>query len=229
MYRNMIFLLAFILLWQTVPSSDLRAQSETRKVETSILFTAIRQNDDFYEIIEGFEPRIRHNYGFGGRVTFNLTNHLAVEGEVSYHPKERFIAVGGLFPPEFFGTLIGGTRTQGLFGVKAGKRFGKFGIFGKARPGFMRYSQIPNCPEGDVSRCTQGARTEFALDLGGVFEYYPTSRFVLRFDVGDTLVRHRELTRANFGNLPPTPNFPLQIGGGTTHNAQYSIAFGVRF
>lgn len=226
--KNMIpFVLAMFILVLT--AAQARAQSETPKVEASAVFTAIRQNDDFYRIVREFDWRVRHNYGFGGRLTFNLTEHIAVEGEITYHPKERSLGVGGLFPPENFGVEVGGTRTQGLFGAKVGKRFDKFGVFAKARPGFMRYSRVPNCPEGDVSRCTEGARTEFAFDIGGAFEYYPTSRFVVRFDAGDTIIRHRELTRANFGGLPPTPNFPLEVGGGTTHNAQYSVAFGVRF
>jgi hypothetical protein len=114
-----------------------------------------------------------------------------------------------------------------LFGVKAGKRGEKFGVFGKLRPGFMRFANVPDCPEGDINRCTVESKNEFALDIG-VIEYYPSRRFVIRFDAGDTIIRYRKLTRRNFENFPPTPQFPLKIGG-TTNNAQYTVGFGVRF
>jgi hypothetical protein len=205
------------------------AQTDTQKYEVGIVYTAIRQNDDFFQLIEGFEPRIRHNYGYGGRFTFNATDHLAIECEITFHPKDRFVLFGGLFPPTTEGSVIGGKRTQGLFGVKAGKRFEKIGLFGKVRPGFMRLSNIPDCPNGALSRCTTGGKTGFALDVGGVFEYYPTRRLVVRFDIGDTIIKYGKLNRAEFPDTPPEFQLPLKIGGGTTHNAQYSIGLGFRF
>jgi hypothetical protein len=230
MRKNRAFILAAILASLTAGVKETRAQSDTPKYEASAVFTAIRQNDDFYQIVQGFEPRIRHNYGVGGRFTFNLNRAIALEAELTYHPKERGASVSGLFPGQVFdAALIGGKRTEGLFGVKAGKRGRRFGIFAKARPGFMRFDNVPDCPNGDVARCTVGGKAEFALDVGGAFEYYPARRFVIRFDAGDTIIRYRHLTRANFGGLPPTPQFPLEVGGGTTNNAQYSVGFGIRF
>lgn len=230
MHKSSVFILVAIFAFLTVGAKAAHAQSDTPKFEASAVFTAIRQNDDFYQIIEGFDPRIRHNYGGGGRFTFNLTRAIALEAELTYHPKARGASVSGLFPGQVFdAALVGGKRTEGLFGVKAGKRGQRFGVFAKLRPGFMRFSNVPDCPNGDVARCTVGGKTEFALDVGGAFEYYPTRRFVIRFDAGDTIIRYRHLTRANFGSLPPTPQFPLEVGGGTTHNAQYSVGFGVRF
>ena len=230
MHKRGVFVLLSVSALLAIAVSEARAQSDTPRYETGVVFTAIRQNDDFYQLVQGFGPRIRHNYGVGGRFTYNLTRAIAIEGELTYHPKERGVFFSGLFPGQFFdAAFIGGKRTEGLFGVKAGKRGERFGVFAKARPGFMHFDNVPDCPGGDVARCTVGGKTEFALDLGGVFEYYPTRRFVIRFDAGDTIIRYRKLTRANFGGLPPTPQFPLELGGGTTNNAQYSIGFGVRF
>ena len=53
------------------------AQSDARRYEAGFVVTAIRQNDDFFQIVEGFEPRIRHNFGYGGRFTFNGTDFWA--------------------------------------------------------------------------------------------------------------------------------------------------------
>jgi hypothetical protein len=62
-------------------------------------------------------------------------------------------------------------------------------VFGKARPGFIHFSRVLGfgCFNGP---CPQPRKTVFAFDVGGVFEYYPSRRTVLRFDVGDTIIRH---------------------------------------
>jgi len=52
--------------------------------------------------------------------------------------------------------------------------------------------------------------TRFALDLGGVIEFYPSRRFVLRVDLGDTVIR----------NSQP---------GRTSHNFQFGAGIGIRF
>jgi hypothetical protein len=58
------------------------------------------------------------------------------------------------------------------------------------------------------------------VDLGGVVEYYPSPRRVLRFDVGDTIIHFRDTIRiAN----------PERIEGGTVHSLQLNIGFGIRF
>lgn len=228
MQRRYVFIVSAIVMLLSFNAPLARAQSDAPKTEVSAVVTAIRQGDDFYQLGFGFQPRTRHNYGIGGRLTYNLNNAIALEGELTFHPKERGIRIGGLFPPFTSGVLIGGQRLEGLFGVKAGKRWGKFGIFAKARPGFMRFSEVSDCPGGDRARCTQGGKTQFALDIGGVLEYYPTRRFVVRFDAGDTIIRYGKLSRAVTAALPEALA-PVQFGGGTINNAQYSIGFGIRF
>jgi hypothetical protein len=52
--------------------------------------------------------------------------------------------------------------------------------------------------------------TEFALDIGGVFELYPSRRVAFRFDIGDTIIR--------FGGL-----------GFTSHNLQITTGVALRF
>src|SRR6185295_14071423 len=103
-------------------------------------------------------------------------------------------AEGNFFPRD--SVLDGGKKTQGFFGVKAGKRFEKFGVFAKARPGFVNYSRGDYQFAGACIAvfpppigCYQPvSRTNFAIDVGGVFEYYPSKRTIVRFDVGDTIV-----------------------------------------
>ena len=59
-------------------------------------------------------------------------------------------------------------------------------------------------------------RTEFAFDLGGVLEFYPSARTVARIDAGDTMIRHRSSA------VPPCQEC-------TTHNFSSRFGVGVRF
>ena len=76
-----------------------------------------------------FFPGIHVEPGLGGRVTFNLNESIAVEAEGNY------------FTPEQFSIPEGGRMFQGQFGTKIGKRFDRWGVFGKARPGFVGFSR----------------------------------------------------------------------------------------
>lgn len=218
--KNLWFFIA--LLFFPLYAIPARAQSDPPKLDVSLVFTAIRQADDFFQIIpeNQFPPRIRHNFGYGGRVTYNITSGIGVEGEVTYFPKERFLGIGGPFST-ITGFNVGGKRTQGLFGIKAGKRWEKFGVFAKVRPGFMRLDQVPDC-ENSTTICNTTSSNQFAFDIGGILEYYPSTHTIVRFDAGDTLIRYKKLDA-----LPGV--IPTQFGGGTTNNAQYSVSLGFRF
>jgi hypothetical protein len=55
---------------------------------------------------------------------------IAAEAEINFLPQKVAI-----LPAE-------GSAIQGQFGVKIGKRFEKFGIFGKVRPGFLSVNKV---------------------------------------------------------------------------------------
>jgi hypothetical protein len=162
--------------------------------------------------------------GFGGRFTINLNEHVAVEAETNFYPTES------TFPTE----ETGGRAVQGLFGVKAGKRFDKFGLFVKARPGLVHFTRVLRVT-GFTNEIfdgqsfiipnfrTQGV-THFATDLGGVVEFYPTRRIVTRFDIGDTIIRDR-------GYVPPpfSGSVFTHFNGATSHNFQFNAGIGLRF
>ena len=156
--------------------------------------------------------------GFGGRLTYNITDNVAVEAEGNFFPEDNFFRDGD--------------KTQGLFGVKAGKRFERVGIFGKARPGFMYFS------EGDV-RFTGGAgcvgaapiprscfeissKTRFAMDVGAVLEIYPTRRLIIRLDGGDTIL-HTGAETVTVGTVT------FQRPASTGHLLQGTVGAGFRF
>lgn len=178
--RKRFFTITIAALLLSITDQAAHAQSEMPKLELGAQFSAIRLSD--------FRPTRRGSsiyfskweVGVGGRATYNFNSHLAVEGEVNF-----------FFPEDSL--LRGNLRTEGLFGVKAGKRWDRFGLFGKLRPGFMISEAMCLTKEGRAARCSEPVPREnnVALDLGFVLEVYTSRRYILRLDVGDTLIRDR--------------------------------------
>ena len=138
--------------------------------------------------------------GVGGRFTYNLSEYAALDAELVHYPESS-----GNFG-----------ETQGHFGVKAGRRFGRLvGLFAKARPGFLKLGPAVS------ARTPALGDTRFALDLGGVIELYPSRRSIVRVDVGDTIIPLGD-TPINSALRPPR-------SFGTTHNKQTTFGFGYRF
>ncbi len=108
--------------------------------------------------------------GVGLNFDYNLTRGVAFDSALNFIPGQQGAQA----------------MTQGLFGIKMGGRFDRFGLFGKIRPGFIYYKDaIPG--GGDT---TPNSLTRFACDFGGVVELYPAHNSTVRFDVGTTLVRY---------------------------------------
>jgi hypothetical protein len=165
--------------------------------------------------------------GLGVRFAYNATKNIALEAE------------GNLFPHDARGRSFrnGGRATEGLFGVKIGKRYERFGIFAKARPGLISFTRgrVEVVPNNDGSAFPFDFRTErlthFAFDVGGVLEFYPSRRIVTRFDAGDTIIRYGA-TNATAISGPDGGPFvltPITIPGGTGHNFQFTAGVGFRF
>ncbi|NOT59913.1 MAG: hypothetical protein HOP19_06770 [Acidobacteria bacterium] len=166
--------------------------------------------------------------GGGVRFTYNLNAHLALEGEANLFNR---MGIGY----EMRGQLLGG--------LKAGARFNKFGLFGKIRPGIMRnedftftnapcfnFSQPPN---SNLPQCRFEPITlnDFALDIGGVLEFYLARRWVIRFDVGDLIVRRRRESFTDVTTSPPISviHTPAPDSVFTRHNLQVNAGVGFRF
>ena len=165
--------------------------------------------------------------GFGGRLGYNINRNIALEAEMNFFPRDK--------------NFEGGRKLQGLFGIKAGRRFGKFGLFAKGRPGFLRESKEDFTPQvrlciaifpPPVGCSDPISKTNFAIDIGGVVEYSFSKRFVLRFDAGDTIVHfssRRTVVSVPFFNGQGATVGLVSVGPETTHNFQSNVGFGFRF
>ena len=190
--------LSLLIALTTVYSQRTTAQQtkpaeELPKVEVGIDFTALMSGS------------IETHPGGGARLTYNLNRHFALEGAA-------YFAAGNN------GT---GTITQGMFGIKAGQRFKKVGLFVKARPGVINLSQADYdlVPNGSSQPFLIGSfneppfqvvtrsRTDFALDVGPVLEIYPKKKFFLRFDTGILLEWVGSRTFHSFQFDPVTGGF----------------------
>jgi hypothetical protein len=157
-----------------------------------------------------------NDIGFGGRFTFYPITKLGVEFETSLFPKGLGKSVA-----------FSGRRSEMLFGIKSGLRIGKFGFFGKVRPGFIRFSEASH-PIACILiyppplECVIGAegKTSFALDFGGIVETYPSRHFVIRADIGDTMIRF---------NGPAFIGQRGLINNSNVHNFRVNAGAGLRF
>jgi hypothetical protein len=140
--------------------------------------------------------------GGGGRITYNINDAFALEGEANFLPdNEDYL-------------FSGGRQSQYLFGLKSGQRGETVGIFGKVRPGFVQFNRYfigennPVCGGFTLPGECFGTRRNFALDVGGGFEYYPNRFTVIRFDFSNLIIRYL---------------------GQTDNTLQISIGAGLRF
>ena len=79
-------------------------------------------------------------------------------------------------------------------------------------------------PGGSIPSHERASSTEPNLDVGGVVEYYTARGVILRFDLGDSIIRYARRTVRVSDFVPP-----LKAGDFTTHNWQRSFGVSFRF
>jgi hypothetical protein len=220
-------------------ASEVLAQGDAPRFEIGGQFSLLPLNkpSSQFEDFEGFVSGQVTEPGFGARFTYNATNNIALEAEGNFFPgryKDFDVPSGQIY--------------QGQFGVKAGKRFKKVGLFIKIRPGFVRFTKVSQFTGlravtfihpfyGEVhyenAEFRIGKATYLSTDVGGVVEFYPSRRIVTRLDVGDTIIRYG-IYREPLGVVCPlsAPACPTQVferPAETMHNLQFSAGIGIRF
>lgn len=210
--RLLLLAIASLLL---VQSNSLAQTQDLRKFEIAAEFSTLGR-DQFGD--QRLEP------GGGARFTFNFNRNLAFE------------TAGYFFPQKCLSCQNAGNMTQVVAGAKFGKRFEKWGIFAKGRPGVVSFSRGEFNPVGVVPPGVVQVETNrinaFAVDVGGVVEFYPSERIVTRFDAGDTIIHFGRRTINGVTFNPITGDFtlfPFVRSARTTHNFQFMASVGWRF
>jgi hypothetical protein len=205
----------------------INAQSDDKKFEIGAQGSLLRVPARRFTTVGSttlFNEDLNNDWGFGGRTGYNFSRNIGIEAEVNFFPRDS--------------AADGGHKLQGLFGAKVGQRFEKGGVFLKARPGFVRFGRgqyqfgpggCPTVFPPPIGCFQPQATTNFAFDLGGVGEVYPSKNTIIRFDAGDTMIRFKaqRLVAAvdpSNGGLVVLPAAPE-----TRHNFQASVGFGFRF
>lgn len=240
----MIAALASLLLI----AGEALAQEDAPRFEIGGQFSLLTRNKPS---AQGDEFVSRHvaDPGFGARFTYNVTNAIALEAEGNFFPGRNFESEGNFFSRlDDDPGVPGGQIYQGQFGVKAGKRFKRVGLFAKLRPGFVRFTSVSQLTgirlitviHPSTNREVQienaefhiGKATYLSTDVGGVVEFYPSRRIVTRIDVGDTIIRYG-IYREPLGDVcvlsAPCPTRVFERPAETRHNLQFSAGIGIRF
>ena len=175
--------------------SSAHAQEKNPKYEFGIHYSALNVS-----------PRSDTDSGLGARFTYNFNDYIGVEAETNYFGNMREGSEGN--------------ERQGLFGVRAGKRNSRYGIFAKVRPGITRFYALGN--PADPTFFNQD-RTRFTMDVGGVFEYYVHRHVAVRVDAGDTMIRFKsgDFFRQDFNLVPVQKRL--------SHNLQINVGVALRF
>jgi hypothetical protein len=151
--------------------------------------------------------------GVGGWFSWHPTGLVGADAEMTFYPSS--------FPNE---NGFSSSRIEGLFGVTVGPRLPGVRPFARLRPGFLAFRGEPIVcilifPPPLSCELASG-RTLFAMDVGGGVELFPTSRAVIRVDVGDRILKY------------PGPSFRngrVSQESFYSHDFRLSAGAGVRF
>jgi hypothetical protein len=201
-------ILLFLCLFVGLPAAH--AQQEFSRVEIGGQFSAIGLLNANGSV--GIWP------GFGGRFDFNVTRRLALETQLDYFPPSapvRFLEQGGKTLQ-----LAAGLRGKVL-------QSKHFAVYGLIRPGFIHFtdtSQLTGAP-GTVPGTKIGPATYFALNLGGGVEFYPSPRWIARFELtGNPFLIPN--SRPSTVSVPPAS--PIPTPGIVNDRYRFSVGLGYR-
>lgn len=210
---HLVIALLGVLLMQSQAQSQ---STEVPKYEVAAEFTTFER--------EAFQTRTEP--GAGVRFTYNLNRMISLE------------TAGYFFPRQCIECRNNGNMTEVVGGVKIGKRFEHWGIFGKARPGVASFSRgkfnvVPNPSNpGFPFEFLPARLNAFATDIGGVVEFYPSKHIVTRFDAGDTIIHYgrRPVEVITFDSTTSTFSLvPFTLPARTANNFQFMASVGFRF
>jgi hypothetical protein len=201
----LVFLFFAFLSGTVVFAPAAFGQDEFSRFEVGGQFAAFRAVSDAQADVSFFP-------GLGARFAYNFNRRLAFEAQIDGVPQG--------VPP----TLLtqGGRVFSAVFGTRAKVlQSPHFAVFGLLRPGLLHFSSVGLL---ENQRVILRPHTFFTLNLGGGAEYYPTPRWILRFDITGNPYRIANATETvNAGGIRETVTLPGEI------NDQFRLTFGVGY
>ncbi len=193
------FFLAGLAL--AVGAAPARGQSQLSRAEVGAQFSLLH--------MERF-PTTEPEPGLGGRFTWNLCPSLALETEFNIFPNDyrpSSATDGGRIFSWFTGLKVAGIRRR------------KFAAFGKIRPGLVTFGNV--AVQTSPTTVENRRVAHFATDLGGVLEVSLSPRWILRTDLGVTLIhiadRSLEVGPGSFIRAPGEIRPALQFTTGFSY------------
>jgi hypothetical protein len=202
-------LLWFFVMAYLAPAAH--GQEAFSRSEISGQFSTIRFYDDSGK---------RYFLGFGGRYDFNLNRRLALEAQVDFFPKDTFPIL----------QRQGGKIVNLLAGVRAkAVQSRHFAVYGLLRPSLLVFTNVPQFsgPPGTLPGFKLGAQAQFALNLGGGVEYYPTPRLITRFEISGDPTRFAN-TQQTVTVCPPCKPVTYPLPGAIGDTWRMSVGVGYR-
>jgi hypothetical protein len=150
----------------SVVAPRLHAQAQYSRFELGAQYSTIRQdNNNFQE---------KNFSGFGGRFDWNLNRRVAFESQVDFFPQD------GIPLP----LVQGGKTLEVVVGIRAKViQTHQISIFGVVRPGLLHFTNVEFTSGASDPAYVFHPATYFVLNLGGGMEYYPSPRWIFRFDI----------------------------------------------
>lgn len=157
--------------------------------------------------------------GIGVEGAWRIAPLLAIDGALSWLPGN---GDDGAPQVEDQGRLLG------LIGVRSGVQRGPVEVFGRVRPGFLRFSDESPVPcilifPPPLTCQVLGGKTTFVTEIGGGlrFSLGQAQRAYISFDIGDLLVR--------YDGPAIRPDGSVSDDGFVSHNLLTSVGVGWRF
>jgi len=160
---------------------------------------------------------ISYFLGVGGRYDFNLNRRLAFETQVEFFPSD--------IRPIY--QYRGGKTVHIVSGVRAKAYQSKrYAVFGLIRPGLLVFSDVPQFSAG-ATGVKHGAQGDFAPNLGGGVEFYPTPRLITRFELSGNPIRVAN-TKESIVECPPCHQVIVLSPGSVPDTWRFSFGVGYR-
>lgn len=165
-YKIVFCCTLLVVLGTLIAASPALAQEEYSRVELGAQYSTIRETNSNFQA--------NNLSGLGARFDWNFTRRLAFESQFDFFPENALPLP----------LVQGGQTTQAVFGIRAKViQTRNLSVFGLVRPGLLHFTGVEVLSSTAPGSFAIQPATYFVLNLGGGIEYYPSPRWILRFDI----------------------------------------------